>query len=366
MTVLETMIYNYNKIAHRITGFHDAIILVFENIFAQDLSDYDEHLLIPEGFKDIVRASKAKLENPLKELVKIYHGLPSNDKALVKEALKVNNDIDCLYNKEKFPIKYSALHKTIQKPLKIFFTDLWECYPIVKAVNTTYGSKLEHYETIVDQGDIKVLICPFCGIENFKKKGTKKREAYDHFLAKSDYPFISMNFDLLFPTCHTCNSDEKKDKDTLYNKDGTRRKMYDPYDPQISQNPLEINIVRNESYNKKSLSTILSNIDWSLNFYRTGNTQEELTTWLDVYGIDKRYETEIKALERCWLSIILDDFKRSSKLGEPFNDFVKEELKKANKKIKFTAGGIIIFHYYRYLLTQDNIEERLKVACNMN
>src|SRR5690606_3268511 len=65
--------------------------------------------------------------------------------------------------------------------------------------------------------------CPYCnyGIVEIVKKNntmplTHQNIAYfdlDHFYPKSIYPFFALSFYNLIPSCHTCNSSEKGEKD---------------------------------------------------------------------------------------------------------------------------------------------------------
>lgn len=356
------MIYSYNKIAHPIIDFHDKVISVFRNIFKYDLEVYDESVLVPKDFMSIVSTSKARFENPLKEIVLIYHDLPNMAKIQLQDALLVNNDVSCLCDKKKYLIKYDALHVDIEKPLKNFFTDLWEKYPMIEEIEETFGTVKSHYDGIIKQDGFDALICPFCGLEPFEPPEGTFREAYDHFLPKADYPFIAVNFDLLFPTCHKCNSNEKKDDDTLYHKNGLRRKMYNPYDITLMDKELDINIVATTKYEEISLKTLLNSIDWEIHMQRDGKEEEELETWDQVYGVKGRYFRTVKFFEKTWFGMILSDYKDALEDNIDFDKFNKRQLKKAKYTITLQPQGISKFLYYNYIFNLDNIEAKLYKA----
>ena len=84
----------------------------------------------------------------------------------------------------------------------------------------------EHYKAIYDAATDHV--CPFCGTEYFDAPGAP-REALDHYLAKSRYPFAAANLRNLVPMGHKCNSNYKRAVDVLYDANGGRRVVFDPY-----------------------------------------------------------------------------------------------------------------------------------------
>jgi len=353
------MIYSYNKIDHPITGFHDNICHIFEKIFELDLSIYDEGLLIKPVFLPIVKASKVRLEAPLKDIVIAYHDLPKAAKIQLQDIYEVNNDISSLSDKSKYLVKYDAIHTDISTLIKDFFTTLWEEYPLVKQIETDFGTVKSHYDTLLAPSNCKALVCPFCGTETFLPPKGKYREAYDHFLAKSDYPFISVNFELLFPTCHRCNSTEKGIVDPLYNETGLRMTAYNPYDNRIDSEPLELCFIPQEAYNDVKLETLLKSISWDLEFQRNGIKDEELISWNIVFGIKRRYLEFISRLEKEWFSQLEKIYKRELKKGTSFNDFKNEIIEDAEDQILFAPIGILKYSYFKFLFSTDNFETRL-------
>ncbi|AZQ59863.1 hypothetical protein EJ994_14045 [Maribacter sp. MJ134] len=353
------MIYSYNKISHKITGFHRHISYVFEKIFKLDLAIYDEEKLIHPDFKKIVRDSKKRLEEPLKKIVVVYYYLPSSAKIQLKDAFTVNNDIKCLTDNSKYLVPYEALHPAMADILKPFLTSLWDEYPLVKAMETDFGSVKSHYKDLISKSIYGGFICPFCGLEKFDPPEDKHREAYDHYLAKAKYPFISINFDLLFPTCHKCNSKEKKDLDVLYDNKGVKRRAYNPYDEKLTPDSLHISIIKEEPYEKSDLKTLLKRVKWHLEIRRNAKIDQELETWLDVYRLNAKYKFIIKQYETTWFEILEKRFKRALERHEDFETFKKEELKEAKYMITNSTGGILKYSYFKFLLESENIEKRL-------
>ncbi|HBQ0137459.1 hypothetical protein [Klebsiella pneumoniae] len=66
--------------------------------------------------------------------------------------------------------------------------------------------------------DIALDYCPMCNeskVGNIIDEDRTYRPALDHFLPKSKYPHFSLSIYNLIPTCHTCNSTFKRDKETF-------------------------------------------------------------------------------------------------------------------------------------------------------
>lgn len=136
-----------------------------------------------------------------------------------------------------------------------------------------------HFKAIQDSG---VKVCPFCGLQNFQPVGLK-RNALDHLMPISKYPFVSSDFRNLPPACHACNSLYKKDADVLYDNAGNRRSCFDPYSGPVYRVSLlgsrfgEGNDVGGYTMPK-----------WSVNL--EGEPALQANTWDTIYSIKLRYE----------------------------------------------------------------------------
>lgn len=86
--------------------------------------------------------------------------------------------------------------------------------------------------------NLEIRICPYCGrsyiyrvVKQGKNGDVSVKPQLDHFLPKSDYPFLGMNFFNLIPCCTQCNMAPcKVDNDPL---DGNRKRivhLMHPYD----------------------------------------------------------------------------------------------------------------------------------------
>lgn len=72
------------------------------------------------------------------------------------------------------------------------------------------------YALLIELG---LTVCPYCNrtfIHTYFGKDGKTRAELDHFLAKSKYPYLSVSFYNLVPSCSVCNSNLKKVDDFTY------------------------------------------------------------------------------------------------------------------------------------------------------
>ena len=153
-----------------------------------------------------------------------------------------------------------------------------------------------------------------------------KREAYDHYLPKSKYPFNSINFNNLAPACHECNSTYKQTKDPNFNpkdpllaKTGGRRKSFYPYEtiPYTIELDVTINTLdwTNITPTNISLTIGLELLD------------DEVHTWMDVYGIEERYKAKCCGENdgKYWIFQILDEFENDGRSPEEYLSILERQ-----------------------------------------
>lgn len=146
------------------------------------------------------------------------------------------------------------------------------------ALLTDFKIRDEHYKAIYDSAIEHV--CPFCGTEYFDAPGAP-REALDHYLAKSRYPFAAVNLRNLVPMGHKCNSNYKLAVDLLYDSGGVRRVAFDPY------NHTKIGVVLDDS---DPFDGSTPNIPkWTIKFEPDAPA---VSTWDAVFSIRVRYQRD--------------------------------------------------------------------------
>ncbi|KAA2215623.1 HNH endonuclease family protein [Chryseobacterium sediminis] len=205
------MLYTYIDIEHPIHQLQNNICYYFERLFDLEPQPYDSTVVLQAGFITLINSSN-KFKNYLKEIAERYVALPDGERDIIKKAYYNHFNIENLCNDTTLEVvKYTEIvNEDFRKILKEFLTWLWDDYDsLPKALKDEYKDVQDHFNEFKKVQIGKV--CPFCGISSLKPRtDRKRRNAYDHYIPKAMYPFVSINFKNLFPACHECNSDEKK------------------------------------------------------------------------------------------------------------------------------------------------------------
>ena len=251
-----------------------------------------------------------------KAKLKRWYTINQNIKSLCENTIS-NNPLtyDIL---DKFDTKLSSKLKSLYGRLygSDAINELKEFKPYTKTIDEHY----KKFTSINNKG-----ICPFCGLYSIKGIYHTKREAYDHYLPKGIYPFLSINFKNLAPMCHECNSSYKLENNPIFEKTGSRRKAFYPF----RYDPTNIHV-------KVSLKTVdkteikPENIDIEI----FSPYESETKTWIEIFGIEERYKatlsSESEGLE--WLTEILDDVENKEDLTK---DDALNTIKKSFAKNPF-------------------------------
>jgi hypothetical protein len=123
--------------------------------------------------------------------------------------------------------------------------------------------------------------CPFCGLLPIDNEFDPTREAFDHYLPKSKYPFNSVNLKNLAPSCNKCNSGNKRDKDPLHDKGGNRRKAFYPFSKENANLQISVDILSKDWANPTPADLIIS--------ISSVSHPDEMETWNDLFQIKDRY-----------------------------------------------------------------------------
>ncbi len=222
----------------------------------------------------------------LNQIFDEFKKLSNKEVEQYKLYFKFNNDVEnlCCGDESCQPRRYErnqAAKTTLDEKLELFFKNLYSTGFIGhKRTQNIIGTKSEYYDDLINENNNG--ICPFCGLLPLDNENDPSRDAFDHYLPKSKYPFNSVNIKNLFPSCDKCNSKNKGSDDPIYDRDTTkRRKAFYPFD----QNNKNIEISIEVSTN--SWSEIKPN-DLTVSLKSTSNP-EEVNTWNDLYRVKQRY-----------------------------------------------------------------------------
>ncbi len=187
-------------------------------------------------------------------------------------------------------------------------------------------------------------VCPFCGLSKYKNKLGLRREDFDHYLHKSEYPLAAANMNNLVPTCGTCNQDYKKAKNIL--GDG---KAFYPYSavPEVKLEVMCQQYPAVQNFSDKG--------KWKVNIELSApdaNVIPKMKAWDRVYSIKTRLESEITEFFEDWMKEIADD-QTIPLAPEQFIGLIQSAKTKAiaSAKRKMQPGQIIKAAFFDFMLT---------------
>ncbi|MDM1547200.1 hypothetical protein HX096_04930 [Empedobacter falsenii] len=205
-------------------------------------------------------------------------------------------------------------------------------------------------------------VCPFCGIAALKPiTDRNRRNAYDHYIPKAQYPFVSINFNNLFPLCTDCNSDEKKSYDTPC-KNGIRQRILYPYDTTYSFENITIYINTEEDFDNITLGTLLSDIDWNIEFNVLDGNIDVFEVWNDIFKIKTRYKETITEFEDTWFTDFVIKKYNENVIGgfKTFSDYKDELINDSEHLMIKDPLAILKYIYFNFIFSVPDIEEKLR------
>lgn len=309
------MHYSFKYVSHNLEKMQAYVDYIFYEFWCKAPSQpYDLNLF--ENKKDLQdmiiklynsrpKAAEFFLDN-LYEIYELFSKLDAASINQLKIWYKANNEIEklCLNHTSTLPITYAEINninKVLEVKLYSFYTQLYNNdFLSLSDIKSQVGDIKDHYLSFMSLNTKG--ICPFCGLHTIKGTHHSKREAYDHYLPKSKYPFNSINFKNLAPMCNECNSQYKLAKDPLHDKNNNRRKsffLFSKVDPEIN---IEIDIL------KYDITAPALAKDVSIKISSTKHV-EEVETWKYLFDIEERYKAEcLGEYSKYWYTQIVDEF----------------------------------------------------------
>lgn len=287
--MLQPYQFKYSKI-HRVHSFVNYVMLqVMLKAKTLVAADFDSSLVLPK-YQNLIDSTNPKyILTPLKEIYLICKGLSPAHLKTLRKAVHNNNQIRELCNGKRKPVRYIDIEKIdaeLAKQVKIFCDALYtECLDLA-CFYSQYETTTAYYKKLVG----RKVVCNCCGVFHILNKYHAHRSALDHYLPKSIYPFVSVNFKNLMPICDTCNSKYKLDKDTLEiitnkgkrNETRQRTKAFYPFSKSSYTIDIKINLLKkyDKTIEPKDMEIFLS--------YRAG--QQQTDNWDRVFGITDNYK----------------------------------------------------------------------------
>lgn len=227
------------------------------------------------------------LKTEIDEIYELCKKLSPEEKQSIKDAFVTNNEIEKLCNGEAAPIYLTELPEVVKDKMKPLLVDFYETLLERKKVP---GTKQDYYQKLIDENDFRY--CPCCGLILFESKDSKFREAFDHYLPKAHYPFLSVNFKNLVPLCHKCNSDRKGEKNPIENK----KTAFYPYSNDHNHS-IQI------SFRLDTTKDLGSLVRGDIEIYMRGEN-EKIETWDRLFDIKERYNDTTRGLIKTHLKKI--------------------------------------------------------------
>jgi hypothetical protein len=336
------MLFNYTYVPHQMEKMQGFIDFIFDEVWCKATNSGDFEPSLFDGNKDLKDIMEHLVWSDTKSgdffygyVDRIYGLFATLSKVQIdqfKTWYHANNSIEqvCKNDPVISIVRYADIKRDfpeLHEQLATFFKGLYASdFLKLAIVKEKIGDIDDHYKVFMAENAIGK--CPFCGICDVLGVYHTKREAYDHYLPKGLYPFNSINFKNLVPTCHTCNSSYKTIQDPAYTlKDSAgevhRRKAFYPY----SSSGHSIDICM--SVNASDIESLVPD-DIQLSFGPV-DIAEEIDTWKDVYGIEERYKAKCCSASdgRSWLNRVLQESKNYEITVEAM---LKGELKAAENQ----------------------------------
>ena len=220
----------------------------------------------------------------------------------LRNEFRSNNNIRALCEGRHVASRYprgSDCSPLMQK-IKAFFGKLYSSgFLNLKVVKDVLGVDVrDHYKSFAKANALPC--CPFCGLHAMATEHDLVREAYDHYLPASVYPFNSVNMKNLAPACHECNSLYKGASDPLLNDAGGTRRAFYPYAKSHPGISISLRFLNGQ------IPEAPSDVEIDLS---AGGYEEQLETWVSVYAIKQRYAAKScgPVGGRYWMSRVMSE-----------------------------------------------------------
>lgn len=268
------MLFGYPLAATQNNWLHDCVLAAVKEVHAL-VNAQKRYPAWPEILPDTHQAT-LRSRTGLRDRLKAYNialrklSTQVERDAVLAAVTDQNRITDLLSNASN-----CATLETLPKAMHEAVTSLFD---FTFALLTDLKVRDDHYKAIYNA--VTEHVCPFCGTEYFDAPGAP-REALDHYLAKSRYPFAAANLRNLVPMGHKCNSKYKLAIDVLYDAGGVRRVVFDPY------NHTKIGVVLDASdpFDGSTPNTPR----WTIEF---DPDAQAVSTWDAVFSIRERYRRD--------------------------------------------------------------------------
>lgn len=252
-------------------------------VLAKGFADVDEGAQ-PVAWPDCLPAAhhealkrRGKLGEAVTSVITAYAGLGPEGRAVVREAREDQLQLPEIFEGGRTANTLGNLPAQIQAPLDEFSKRVFE-------VLDDLGIRARSYR-VHDEGGR--LACAFCGYEAADNSLVRNMD-WDHYLARSHYPFAGANLRNLTPMGDACNGTFKRAKDILRTDTGERRRCFDPY----GSEPATMDLLASTLFARGPGNQLP---DWVVTFHGDADYCE---TWENVFSLRSRWTSKLDTLYR--------------------------------------------------------------------
>ncbi|AHJ95322.1 hypothetical protein [Hymenobacter swuensis] len=297
------MLYFVKPIESDIGKLHQLLVHFFQYVQDNSPSKFDKSSQFPEWYS-YTSNSLQVLEKSLKEFVEDFDISEKND---IIYAFTLANKIELFFESmtdEQGNMLNIPIAKDFPKRelfLNNLFLHLYKSQ--LSSKTSTFFEKIGdvsfgEYFTEIKNSEFStkgsLLVCPFCGIHDYKLIESEGRPPFDHILPKGDslFVFSSINLKNLIPICDACNT-IKDTRPLLYLDKSRKVRTLAFYPYSTGDDPYSFFVF--------SLTCTLPpagvqgqwTVNMSCNHPSDPNFSTRATTWLNVFNILSRYSEYI-------------------------------------------------------------------------
>jgi len=293
-------------------------------------------------------AKRKKLAGSISSILAAYQGLAAADRLLVIEALEDQSHLTDLFAGNRPALPLAQLPQDIREPLKEYASRVFEALDDFEIRDRSYAVHDEY----------GAAACPFCGYEALDSSRVRSMD-WDHYLARSLYPFAGADLRNFSPMGDGCNGSFKLSKDVLRSDNGHRRRCFDPY----ASNPAIIHLITSTLFARGDGNELPM---WEITF--VGDT-DSCASWESVFELKSRWHDQLDRVYSYCLERFIEIYKGTQLTDADMADKLLR-LKKAEGQPSKAAGAFLRAAVYDLLadrVQHDSAEgkrmrEMLKLA----
>jgi len=231
---------------------------------------------LPAVHREALRR-RGKLGEAVTAVITAYAGLDPAGRAVVREAREDQLELAEIFEGARTANRLGSLPEPIHAPLDEFSKRAFE-------VLDDLGIRARSYRVHDEEGR---LACAFCGYEAADNSLVRNMD-WDHYLARSHYPFAGANLRNFSPMGSDCNGTFKRAKDILRTDAGARRRCFDPY----ASEPATVDLLASTLFARGPGNQLPH---WVVTFH---GDAEHCETWENVFSLRTRWTSKLDTLHR--------------------------------------------------------------------